>query len=295
MPTKHLAIGADIGGTHITAAVVDLQKRSIIPGTETRAKVNAHASVEEIVESWSDAINKTKGNFDITSIGLAIPGPFDYEAGICLIKNQDKYETLYKRNVKELLSEKLVLKPENIKLINDAAAFLDGEVFCGAATGCHKAVGITLGTGLGSCIHENGSSTDADLWQMPFRNGIAEDYLCTRWFTRRFEEISGEKTCGVSEIITKLEDNAHVQPLFTEFGISLGEFLLEFLALSNTEIIVIGGNISKSFSLFEKTLMETIHRKNPSVQVKIARLGEEAALLGAASHTMLSSPERVQE
>lgn len=284
-----LAIGADIGGTHITAAVVDLNKRSIIAGTQTRAKVNAHASVDEIIETWATAILQTKQDLDISNIGLAMPGPCDYEEGICLIKGQDKYENLYNQNIRQLLARKLNLKPENIKIINDAAAFLDGEVFCGAALGCKKAIGITLGTGLGSCIHENRSSSNADLWQMPFRSGIAEDYLSTRWFTRRFEEISGEKMSGVSEIVSMCSTNDLIQPLFNEFGVNLGDFLLKFIVMSPSDIIVIGGNIAKSYTLFENSLLKTIQKRHPSIKIRIAELGEEAALLGAASHTSLSS------
>src|SRR6188768_2364118 len=104
MKSDSLAIGADIGGTHITSAIVDLDKKSIIPGSLTREKVDSHASPDEIVASWSRAITKARQATGIRKVGLAMPGPFDYEKGICLIKDQGKYENLYGLNMKALLS-----------------------------------------------------------------------------------------------------------------------------------------------------------------------------------------------
>src|SRR5690348_7189716 len=186
MSNIKLAIGADIGGTHITAALIDLDSKSIIPSSVKRTYLNAAGTADEIIRAWADCIREARQDKEIESICLAIPGPFDYETGISLITGKAKYESLYKLNVKELLSDSLNFPVRSIFLENDAACFLQGEVFSGAAGSYAKeaVIGITLGTGLGSAVYRMGSSKDGDMWRWPFKDGIAEDYICTRWFVK---------------------------------------------------------------------------------------------------------------
>ena len=125
-------------------------------------------------------------------IGIAMPGPFDYENGISYIKDQNKYEALYGLNIKEQLAKKLEISISDISILNDAACFLQGEVFGGAGQGFKRVMGLTLGTGFGSARSVDGKTDDADLWCSPYREGIAEDYLSTRWFLKQYKEISGK-------------------------------------------------------------------------------------------------------
>ncbi|TKC12819.1 ROK family protein [Pedobacter polaris] len=284
MNNDSIAIGADIGGTHITAALVDLKHRKILSGSTIREKVDSHASYDQIVEVWSRAILKAKKDLKISKVCLAMPGPFDYEKGICLIKDQNKYEKLYGLNIKELLASKLNNEPADISMVNDAASFLQGEVFGGAASGFEKAIGITLGTGLGSCIYENGVASNANLWQLPFKQGVAEDYLSTRWFTRRYYEITGININGVKELTELVGKDLRVKRIFNEFGHNLGDFLTDFVASTQPEVVVLGGNIAKSFKLFKGALFANIQNRFPNIKIKVALLGEEAALMGAASY-----------
>ncbi len=60
-----------------------------------------------------------------------MPGPFDYEKGISFIKDQNKYESLYGLNVKEMMAERLGVSTDHIRLMNDAGCFLQGEVMGG--------------------------------------------------------------------------------------------------------------------------------------------------------------------
>ena len=72
----------------------------------------------------------------ISGLRLAFPGPFDYENGISLLQGLDKYDTLYKVNLREELCKHLPefhLCPNEIKFINDAAAFALGEMNFGNA------------------------------------------------------------------------------------------------------------------------------------------------------------------
>jgi glucokinase len=283
MENKSLVVCADVGGTHITAALVDVNRRMIVPDTLVRERVNSHGRTAEIIDIWSRAIAASAKNTLVDKVSIAMPGPFDYEKGISLIRGQDKYDSLYNLNVKELLAENLQFKKENIFLINDAASFLQGEVFAGAAIGFEKAIGVTLGTGLGSCIFENHVSVDAGLWRMPFSYSIAEDYLCTRWFIKRYYELAGSKVQGVSELL-RTANQAIMRQIFNEFGDNLAKLLTEFISVSKPEVVVIGGNIAKAYKYFEQNLIARLGRQYPNIPIKTAELGEEAALLGAASY-----------
>ena len=52
----NLVIGADIGGSHISCAAIDLNNGKIQEKTLTENKVNNQASKDEILDKWSEAI-----------------------------------------------------------------------------------------------------------------------------------------------------------------------------------------------------------------------------------------------
>src|SRR3982750_242095 len=95
-----LVIGADIGGSHISVALVDLQSGSIVPNSSERGHVNAHGTAAEIFKAWAAVISKVlaTSTTPITKIGLAMPNPVDYESGVSYIKDIDKYDALYGLN-----------------------------------------------------------------------------------------------------------------------------------------------------------------------------------------------------
>lgn len=280
-----LVLGVDIGGSHITAALIDLETRTVLPKSYSRKSINSLAEADEIITSWCELISACFANVDIAErkIGIAIPGPFDYDNGISLMLNQDKFDSLYCLNVKELLSSKLGVPSENIRLVNDAASFLQGEVFAGAARDYHSVLGLTLGTGLGSSIYENGLVRDADLWQSPFKEGIAEEYLCGRWFVERYEALTGKSIAGVKDLAELAGSESCVDEIFREFASNLAEFISPLAQKYHTELVVIGGNISNAFELFLKELNDLLKRNEIFVKVEISHLKEDAALLGAAS------------
>lgn len=282
---SHFTLGVDIGGTHITAAVVDLTTRKIMRGSITRQPVDAGGSITDIISSWSGAMRAAmeKYNGEIRHAGIAMPGPFDYEKGIALMQNQDKYDALYGVNVKELLAEELHLDMQSIRFQNDAPCFLQGEAFAGAAQGFSRAIGLTLGTGLGSAVIVNSKAWDANLWDTPFQDSIAEEHLSSRWLVKRFYELSGRKAENVKNIVEQLPEEPKVHELFAEFAGNLAVFLTSFAKQERPEVIVLGGNIAKAFNLFGDKLHEKLREYSILIPVKTAQLGEEAALQGAAS------------
>ena len=278
-------VGIDIGGSHLTAALVNIPAMQFVTGSHTRIRVNSKGSAERILVTWSNEINNLLEKFNLTEkkIGIAMPGPFDYENGISLITGLDKYESLYKLNVKERLAEQLVVEPASIRMMNDAACFLRGEVYGGAATGYRTIIGVTLGTGTGSAVHHNGITKDANLGPSPFMDSIADNYFSTRWFVNRYKELSGELVTDVKEIAERYTSEENVKKLFSEFVANFTVFLEEFVKREKPEAIVIGGNIANCSELFLTDLEIGFRVAGVTIPIVKAQLGEDAAILGAAS------------
>lgn len=282
MSLHQYVVSADIGGTHITAALVDTEQKVIEGNSLVRLAVSSTADKKEVISEWATCIRKTDGLQQADQLCLAMPGPFDYDKGICYIRDQAKYPGLYEANVKELLSLELDWPVEKIFMQNDAACFIEGEVFCGSMEGFDNVIGITLGTGLGTAIYSNNSGRSADLWDASFKDGIAEDYISSRWFVSRYRELTGEEIGGVKDLVTPGTDPTTAQTIFSEFAENLAYFLKEFAEKEKPQAIVLGGNISKAYDLFYDKLMVEFAKYHPAVLIRQSQYGENAALLGAA-------------
>lgn len=291
---KQYAIGADVGGGHITVAVIDLDEAQIVAGSYCRMEVEAEGSAENILMSWSEAIIQSMELADseagidtsyIIGMGLAMPGPFDYENGIAKIKEQKKFRSLYGMNIRTELSRRTGFAPENIKFKNDAENFLRGCVFGGTGKGSKNAVGITLGTGFGSAYYKDGESLDADLWRAPFRGKTVEDFISTRWFITRYLELTGKYVRGVKFLIDGVVNDTDdaAKQVFGEFSEALIEFLVPLVTQRQADTLVIGGSIALSAHLFIEPLKAAMAKANPSTRVLTTVLGEESTLLGCAS------------
>ena len=291
---NNFVAGIDVGGSHITAAVINISTGELVEKTLRRKSINSKAGHLEIIRDWTSVINSSFNSIALSpsKIGMAMPGPFDYDEGVCLISNQDKYDSLYGLNIKHLLADCLLIEPSDIVLTNDAACFLYGELFNGAAKNASDAVGITLGTGFGSAYVKDGRVVDGEWWCAPFRDGIAEDYLSTRWFVNRYAELTGDRMGNVKNLLVDEQaDRETVKRIFQEFGKNLGEFLVSQKISESAETLVIGGNIAHSFPLFESFLEETLVQHGLHLEVKKGVLGEHAALFGAASNCYKKSCE----
>jgi glucokinase len=285
-----VVIGVDIGGSHISAAFIDGNSKKIVFGTKQRLYVNAHGTVSTIINEWSTAIIQTLGASQVPEgntykVGIALPGPCDYENGISLMDGNNKYAALFGLNIKTLLSQKLSISQHQICLMNDAAGFLKGELYAGAARGMATAIGLTLGTGLGSATFNGTTVTDANFWCLRFKEGIAEDYLSTRWFVTRYEALSKQTVKGVKELADLYTKDENVQFICREFAINLSDFLIAFIQQQTLQpqIIVIGGNIMNCSHLFLPEVTEILLRKGYLMPIVKSQLGEEAAIVGAST------------
>jgi glucokinase len=282
-----VVIGCDIGGSHITTSLVDLEAKSIIEDTLCRRIVDSKQSAEFIIREWSKCIQEslTKGGLQKASLGIAIPAPFDYENGICLIKDQDKFNQLYNINIKKLLADALSISTNEIAMDNDASCYLLGEMIMGAGMGYNTSFGITLGTGLGSAAGKGLEAMDADLWKSEFKDSIAEDYLSTDWFVKSYSKSKELNIHGVKELVERIDKDPEIVQLFQEFANNLGEFIFNTIRSKrfvDPEVIILGGNISQSHDLFLDSTLNYLTSKGIKTPIKIAKLGEMSAIYGAA-------------
>ncbi|MES1249276.1 MAG: ROK family protein, partial [Chitinophaga rupis] len=153
MKKSPLRIGVDIGGTHVSAALVETGDGRCLDGAYVRDEVDPQASATRILEVWARVIDialAKAGGRPVESIGIAMPGPFDYHTGTAMITGLAKYERLYGLNIREALQDRIANSNIPIFFGNDAACFGLGETRTGAAAGHSRVIAITLGTGLGA-------------------------------------------------------------------------------------------------------------------------------------------------
>jgi glucokinase len=291
---KNIAIGTDIGGSHITCAAIDLVSGNILRETLSEREVDNQASAKEIIGVWADALSGALEKIpfeNVKGIGFAMPGPFDYVKGISYIKGVAKYDNLYGINVQEAIAEALRVPDEFlIRFMNDASSFAVGEAWAGSATREKKSLSITLGTGFGSAfISDRIPIVDGPLvpkigcvYHLPYRDGIADDYFSTRGLLGRYRSITGKDLKGVKELAALASSEKQVMDLFTDFGDNLAIFLAPWLTGFGAEILVIGGNISHAYNLFGEVFESRLKKENCTTKVALSKLKEDAALLGSA-------------
>ena len=291
---KNIAIGTDIGGSHISCAAVDLVSGEIIKGTLYEREINNQAQASEIISSWADSLLNVLSKVpvdQVKGIGFAMPGPFDYVNGICYIRGVAKYENLYGFNIGDAILSSLDVPDDFlVRFMNDASSFAVGEAWMGSAAKVKRSFSITLGTGFGSAFISNripivdgpGVPDLGCVYHLPYRDSIVDDYFSTRGLLARYKNIGGEELPGVKELAKLAAVNKSVSELFKDFGQELGEFLAPWLNNFKAEMLVVGGNISLAYDLYGTALENSLKKGNCSSIVAISKLKEDAALLGSA-------------
>ena len=290
---KNIAIGTDIGGSHISCAAIDLVSGKIIRNTLTERSVDNQAQANAIISTWTQALSAVLEKVPIENvkgIGFAMPGPFDYVKGISYIRGVAKYENLYGINISDAISYNLSAKDDFlIRFMNDASSFAVGEAWAGSAANFNRSLSITLGTGFGSAFISNripivdGPEVPklGCIYHIPYKDGIADDYFSTRGLLSRYKKLTGKELDGVKELASIACTEKVVTDLFTDFGDNAGLFLAPWLKKFRAEILVIGGNISHAYSLFGDVFESRLKKENCFCEVAISNLKEDAALLGS--------------
>ncbi len=238
----------DVGGTFIKCS----DGRSV--------PVDSNGTRDEIVASFREAVGDCSG---CAEVAVAIPGPFDYENGIFLMRH--KYAAVYGERFSELVNAPSGVR---FRFIHDVCAMLLGELNCGNGRGFRNIAIATLGTGLGFCMCLDGEirrnmvgSPAHSIYNTPYRDGVLEDYVSKRGIIRLYEEVAGVDA-GVMTV-KDIADIAHAgdaraQEAFRRAGEILGGTVAATLAENGIECLLFGGQISRSFDLMEAAVREKL-------------------------------------
>lgn len=284
---KHeLVIALDVGGTFIKGSV--MEHGVILTKTISQYDSRAHEDRETLLQHFVDimmhlllqyaehngqqqaaavAYAETILRDRPLGIGVAFPGPFDYEQGICYIQDLGKFESLYGVNVYDELIQRII-RTYGTKRTNLSIHFEnDGRLFgLGASTlyPDQRLICLTLGTGLGSAFIDNGRMItdridvpeDGYLYHRPFQDRIADDRFSRRGILKTAANLGIDaEGVDVKELasMTRCSDYTALT-VFQQFGTDLGSFLLPYCTAFRADRIIIGGQIAKSYDLFELEL-----------------------------------------
>lgn len=271
----------EIGGTHVTAALV----ADAAVETAARLPLPAQGSATEILDGIAAAaamLTVPPG----ARWGVAVPGPFDYAAGIGLFHDVGKFDALYGVDVGAELGRRL--PAPTLRFLNDADAFGIGEYVSGAAAGHPRAVCLTLGSGVGSAFLDRGVPVndgplvppDGSAHLLRFQGRPLEETVSRRAIRAAYAEVADAEAPDVQVIAERArsgdaEAKSVLDNAFHALGATIGPWLTTF----DATVLVVGGSIAASWDLVEGPL----HAGLPAaVELRPASRPADAALLGAA-------------
>lgn len=255
----------DVGGTEIKGGVFDASGSLLSDVRSFPAKAGEHP--DTIFENFCKVITALHESFsreELKGIGMAFPGPFDYEQGISLMRGLNKYDQIYGMRIpEELRKRRRELDGVKILFRHDVEAFARGVYRFGMEKQQKKVLCLCIGTGAGSAFLAMGEALKKKTEAVPengwiynsaFRDSILDDYLSVRGLKRLSREIMGEEMDGkrLSELCS--EKNPGALKVYREFGKILYEGILPFLDSFKPQALILGGQITKSFPYFGEKL-----------------------------------------
>lgn len=246
MPAN-LAVGVDIGGTGIKAAVVDLDR-----GTLTMPRQRTHTPDHPTPEHVADDISRLLAEVaDMPAdpavlVGVGFPGVVK-KGVVHTAAHLD--ESWVGTDAAALLTAKL---GHPTYLVNDADAAGLAEVRFGAGAGVEGVVIIvTLGTGIGVGVFVDGILVpNTELGHLVIDGKDAE--------------------ARASALVREVKDES-----WKKWGNDVDDYLAELERLMWPDLIIIGGGVSADFDKFS----DRLERR---AQVVPARMGNDAGIIGAA-------------
>lgn len=308
-------IGVDLGGTNIAIGFVNstgnIEFKREIP-------TKAFRKPEEIIEDIGNLILNMIRDYgiskkDIKAIGIGIPGLSNQSNGnVIFCVNLHWHDV----PLKKILEQKL-----NIPVFSDNDATVAGlaEYEAGALRGVESGVLITLGTGIGGGIIINGqvyrgaNGVASEIGHMVVgenyydcncgKNGCLETFASATAIINYakklliesknnssiLDKINGDLECLNAKIIfdsAKEQDEIALKAV-NRLAKYLGVGIVNIINTIDPEVIALGGGVSYAGeylrSLVEEHVEATKHfKKLPVGKIRLAQLGNEAGIIGAA-------------
>ncbi|MBQ9806311.1 MAG: ROK family protein [Clostridia bacterium] len=312
-------IGVDLGGTNIAAGVVNENFEIVAQGS---VPTQANRPGIEIVKDIASVCKKVIADAgltedDIVSVGLASPGTIDSEAGIVL-----RAANLNFSNFPLLPYLRDMLSVKNLYIENDANAAAWGEAIAGAAKGSKSSIMITLGTGVGGGVVENGkihsgfNNAGAEMGHFVLsvdgrpctcgRNGCWEAYSSATGLINMTKEklaeceATGRKTVMTDLVAQKGKVNGRIafdgmragdeaaKEVVDEYIRYLASGLSSVITIFRPEVLSIGGGISNEGQYLLDLVVPLVRKAcfegnlAPETDIRIAQLRNNAGIIGAA-------------
>lgn len=310
-------LGIDLGGTNIAIGLVNEHYEIVL---KDKVPTGAARPTNEIMDDMANLcrsiVERAGVTFeDVASVGVAAPGSIDPANGYVRYSNNIKMTNF--PMVEEL---KKRLPVEKVFIENDANAAALAEAKAGAGKGCSDLIMITLGTGVGGGIVIGGklysgfNYSGAELGHTVIefggkpctcgRHGCFEAYSSATGLINMTKE---KMTEDVNSLMWDLaRDNLENVSGRTAFNAAkkgdrsakqVVDMYIKYLACGLTnmvnifqpEVLCIGGGVCGEGDYLLKPLTKTIRRleyggatQTNFSQIKIAELGNDAGIIGAA-------------
>jgi glucokinase len=275
----------EVGGSHVTSALVDPATWTTVEGSRLRAPLDPLGGRDELLQGLAEAARRLGPFAAGGALCVAVPGPFDHNAGVAWLRGNGKFDSLYGVDVRAALASRLGLPGRRIAFVHDGAAFAAGE-WLARLPHPRRLVGITLGTGVGSSFLDHGRPvTGGDLVPeqgradlLTVRGRQLEDAVSTRAMVAAY---GGAR--GVAEIAAAAREGdgsavAVVDAAMTDLGGSLAPWLVRFAA----DVVVVGGSWTRSWDVFEPPLHRALAAYEVRTPVVVSADVEAAAEAGTA-------------
>ena len=313
-------IGIDLGGTNIAAGLVnenyEIVAKSSVP---TRAAERTQEEIAAVMGELCFTLCAQAGvkMEEVEAIGVASPGIADHDNGVVVYTNN---LPLLDFPVCKLLSEMTGVASVHVE--NDANAAAWGEAVAGAAKGTTNSVMITLGTGVGGGIiidnkvYSGFNAAGAELGHIVIeyegrpcscgRKGCWEAYSsATGLINMTREKIEECMRTGRPSAMIEMSEGGKTVSGRTSFNAmragdeaasEVVDMYIRYLAcglinivnIFQPEVISLGGGISNERENLLKPLMPFITAQQygagavPQTDIRIAQLGNDAGIIGAA-------------
>jgi glucokinase len=271
-----MIIGVDLGGTKVRAGVARAGRI-----VNQKQQMVSKGSQEETLGQLVDMIRSLMVP-GVEGIGLGVPSVVDPEQGIVYdVVNIPSWKRVPLKNI---LEEAFSVQ---VEVNNDSNCFALGEHRFGTLRNFSNAVGMTSGTGLGTGVIIDGklySGTNCgagELGLLSYKEHNIEYYASGNFFDVFYH---------VSAVVAhERADTGDKQALgwWDEFGNHIGQAVKSALYAYDPKAIVIGGSLSKAFSLFEASMRRSLADFAYPESIKKLKIfqstDENITLLGAAA------------
>lgn len=273
----------DVGGTQIKAGIMnqegELYKDHIFsfPSKAKESKEVIFSNLKEIIIQLENCLKDVEDT--IAGIGMAFPGPFDYENGISKIQGLDKYEAIYNLSIKDELC-RIYPKLKRCKFIflHDVESFALGVCNELSPDDEKKIIHLCIGTGSGSTFTkgrrvlkkaEYGVPENGWIYPFTFKEGRIDDYLSVRGLKKLAIKHCNKELEGAELYALAKNNDEGAKAVFHEFGQNIEDAMKEFFIKFKPDILVFGGQISKSFIYFGKKLESYCNSINIKIHLEI--------------------------